>query len=260
MRRHQRTPLVQTVKEENKPVEIEDLGEEKCNSTTDYKTPSPNEALSGPYPVPSSECGVAMYIPLIKNVISEREMMWKDGYSFKNITASDGLNNYIRPACHKVSPLPNQDPPEKFNRIYKDNSYVTILGDGAVYSFGKDGDDRRFSHKDNLTTVTNRLAIIYGGAEYGLTIILRLIDNRIENAAGPDDPQIVSYDPRCDVYKTTRGGWWNNFFDYGGDSTGEPANLALRGGAFLMYTWNVLNDPGVRVLMYVASSHVDHND
>jgi hypothetical protein len=260
MRRHQRTPLVQTVKEENKPVEIEDLGEEKCNSTTDYKTPSPNEALSGPYPVPNSECGGTMYIPLIKNVISEREMMWKDGYSFNNITSSDGLNNYIRPACHKVSPLPGQDAPDKFNRVYKNNSYITILGDGAVYSFEKDGNDRRFSHQDNLTTVTSRLAIVYGGADYGLTIILRLIDDRIENPAGPDDPQVVSYDPRCDVYKTTRGGWWNNFKNWGGDEFGAPLNLALKGGAYLMYTWNVLNDAGINVLLYFATKHVDHND
>lgn len=259
MRRYQRTPLVRITKDESKSVETEEIGEEKCDSITEYKTPSPNKAISGPYPVPSSECGVTMYIPLIKNVISEREIMWKDGYSFKNITASNGLNNYIRPGCHKVSPLPNQDPPEKFNREYKNHSYISILGDGGVFSFGKDGNSRKFSHNDNLTTVTSRLAIIYGGAEYGLTIILRLIDSRIENAAGPDDPQIVSYDPRCDVYKTTRGGWWNNFYNYGGDSTGEPVNLALKGGAFLMYTWNVLNDPGVRVLMYAASSHVDHN-
>lgn len=249
MRRSQRTPLVVFHKEKEVVKDLEDIGEERCpeemnpigNAADPDKYPSV-------YPVPGSVCAGEIYVPLIKNVISEREMMWKDGFTFGNITRTEGVNNYIVPGCKIVSP----NGKTSFSRFYKNNSFITILGDGSVYTFGANGDDRKFSHLGEQTTVTDKLCIVFSGAEYGITIVLRLIDNRIENAAGENNPQPVTYDPRCDVFKTTRGGWWNSWVTFGGDSSGAPVNLALSGCAYLMYTWNIMNTGKNKVLIYTS--------
>ena len=252
MKRIQRTPLVKC----NKPIEdIEDIKTEDTKKEVITEEPSlgnaageinPGEGYPTTYPIPENSCANDMYIPLIKNVISDREMMWKDGYNFGSITRADNTSSYLAPACNKVYPLEAVP----WARVYMDHSFITILGDGAVYSFGADGSDRKFSHIKELVTCTDKLCVIYSGASYGLTIILRLIDKRIENAAGEDNPQVVTYDPRCDVFKTTRGGWWNNWVNFGGNSGGDPVNMALSGCAYLMYTWNVMNTGKSKVLLY----------
>lgn len=249
MRRGQRTPLVVCHKEKEITKDIEDVGrdqpsEEVCpvgNAADPKNYPSV-------YPVPGSVCAGEMYVPLIKNVISDREMMWKDGFTFGNITRTEGVNNYIVPGCKIVSP----NGKTSFTRYYMNHSFITILGDGSIYTFGDDGNDRNFSHLGSQTTVTDKLCIIFSGGNYGITIVLRLIDDRIENAAGENDPQPVTYDPRCDVFKTTRGGWWNNWTTYGGNSSGAPVNLALSGCAYLMYTWNIMNTGKNKVLLYTS--------
>lgn len=249
MRRSQRTPLVVCHKETEDVEDIieKDVSEDTCPLGNAAGELNPGAGYPTTYPTPGSVCANEMYIPLIKNVISDREMVWKDGFTFGNITRKDNVDNYIIPGCRIVSPGGQKS----FSRFYKNNSFITILGDGSVYSFGRDGDDRRFSHLGQQTTVTDKLCIIFSGGAYGITIVLRLIDKRIENAAGENNPQPVTYDPRCDVFKTTRGGWWNNWLNYGGDSSGDPLNMALSGCAYLMYTWNVMNTGKSKVLLYV---------
>lgn len=247
MRRSQRTPLVVCHKDKEITKDVEDINEEEISEDIcPLGTGSANDEYPSVYPVPGSVCAAEMYVPLIKNVISDREMMWKDGFTFGNITRTDGVNNYIVPGCKIVSPTGKTS----FSRWYKNNSFITILGDGSVYTFGSDGNSKKLSHLGAQTTVTDKLCIIFSGGSYGIVIVLRLIDDRIENAAGENDPQAVTYDPRCDVFKTTRGGWWNFWRTYGGDSTDAPVNLALSGCAYLMYTWNIMNTGKSRVLLY----------
>ena len=242
---------------ENKDIVRDDVPDFKDGP--EIKTPNP-------YVVPPNESASKVYIPLIKNVIKNEEFMWQDGYVYTKITEENTWKEYVlggidlikKKAGIVVEGSWKSQPYFKLMDLV--NAYglcvpTTILGDGVemIGSFtalGPGAANKNVSLKDPVFTITNSMTIIFSGNHWGYAFPLRLIDNRIENAAGKYDPQVVCYSPTTHVIKASCQGWYNwriqNF-----DAQKQPAyyNLCMKGEVDLLYEWNKLNKGGELVTL-----------
>lgn len=259
MIRSQRTPLVQrrtekSEHERNVASNEEITSEEKKDIQENLPVFGGEEDEQKPYSVPNNSYGEEVFVPLIKNVISEDEMRWKDGYKFATIKESKYWNEYIVENIRIIKERTNLGiGNDSYTWLTKDGRSVpfTILGDGITYCYQNKGDDCLTSHHGYAFTLTKSLTLIFHGKGWGFAFMLRLIDDRIQNAAGRDRPQVVCYEPLCHVLKTTCQGWYNPWRQHAANDerAGDWRNLCLYGEVTLMYSWNVLHKGDEYVLL-----------
>lgn len=251
MIRSQRTPLVQRRIEKSEhernaaPIE-ETKPEEKKEVQENLPVFGDLAAPVKPYLVPNNNYGEEVFVPLIKNVISEEEMRWKDGYKFATITDSKSWNEYCMEGRRITEERAKLDTGSAgWTWMSSGGRFVpiTVLGDGITYSFQNQGHDIRASHHDYAYTLTNSLTMIFHGKGWGFAFLLRLIDDRIQNAAGRSRPQVVCYEPLCHVLKATCQGWYNPWRQkaWNDEAPRTWRNLCMDGEITLMYSWNVLH-------------------
>lgn len=266
-RTHQETKKEEKVRESETKKEVE---EHVKNDNIGIPLSGSGWNSSEGYPTPKSSCDDILYVPLVKNVISERELMWKDGpYTIDNYG-----EDYYKPALQQEAKTivpasdymhSSKDDLTKFQngtitRLKGEFEVAYILGDGTILAWDHEqGGDWDVGHHETffLGNVTDKMCVIFTGAHYGIIFYIRLIDDRIENAAGPDDPQIVCYDPRGDVLKVTRQGWWQPqfFTEYNSDQDHDLMNMSLYGRVEVMYPWNVIHTGYKAAHLYFSSKN-----
>lgn len=265
-RQHKRQPLVssetETCPEKKTPTEsIPEPSGDIPNLRAD-----PVVEIPTPYVVPPNESAAKVYVPLIKNFISDDEKMWKDGYEFARLREDDTWLNYASAGME----LTKKKAGIKADGIWRAEPYgtpaniggeaeglglcvpFTILGDGVVFitDVGFHSDPLKNDNlalKDPMFTITSSLTIVFSGKHWGYAFLLRLIDDRINNAAGRDDPQIVCYSPTTHIIKATCQGWYNWYKSGQGISADHNPwyyNLAMRGEVDILYDWNKINKGG----------------
>lgn len=262
-RQYSRQPLIteKRVVLEDKPVD---------NNAYDIKDPvpdfkdGPEVKTPTPYIVPPNESASKIYVPLIKNVIKQEELTWKDGYTYSKITEETTWKEFVLGGIELIK----QKAGIVVNGSWKSQPFgfpndgllqnpasmglccpFTILGDGVSFvqkfAFNAGPKNPNFTLKDPMFTITNSMTIIFSGNHWGYAFLLRLIDNRIENAAGKYDPQVVCYSPTTHTIKVSCQGWYNwNLQKPNATHDAWYYNLSMRGEVDLLYDWNKLNKGG----------------
>ena len=237
----------------------------------DFKD-GPSITTPSPYVVPPNESASKIYIPLIKNVIKKEEFMWKDGYVYTKITEDTTWKEYVLGGIDLIK----QKAGIVVEGDWKSQPYlkvspgtigfglcppITLLGDGVEFLTNISGvegipKNANIVLKDPLFTITNSMTIIFSGNHWGYAFLLRLIDERIENAAGKYDPQVVCYSPTTHVIKASCQGWYNwNLQRYDTQKNNSwYYNLSMRGEVDLLYEWNKLNKGGELVTLATDSN------
>lgn len=262
-RQHSRQPLIT-----EKPVVLED--KKVDNNTYDIKDyvpdfkDGPEVKTPTPYIVPPNESASKIYVPLIKNVIKQEELVWKDGYTYSKITEETTWKEFVLGGIELIK----QKAGIVVNGSWKSQPFLyqlnkpgndtipaglccpfSILGDGvAVINQSPETAAERNANillKDPMFTITNSMTIIFSGNHWGYAFLLRLIDSRIENAAGKYDPQVVCYSPTTHTIKVSCQGWYNwNLQKPNPSHDAWYYNLSMRGEVDLLYDWNKLNKGG----------------
>ena len=264
-RQHKRQPLVTVDIDQNNVKNIV-LEEEERDEVETPDLGAPNNAPL-PYVVPPNETSNNIYVPLIKNVIKKEELMWKDGYDFTRILENDTWLQYANAGMD----LTKEKAGVTADGIWTAEPYLisngldlasgrcipdTILGDGVLVK-GMEAGGTLSPYSDNygiknpIFTITDSMTIVFSGLSWGYAFLLRLIDDRIENAAGKDDPQVVCYSPTTHIIKVTCQGWYNTQTQDGSANGGVPLyyNLCMKGEVDLLYDWNKLNSGKSFVLL-----------
>lgn len=251
MRRHfRRQPLIVIDNRGEVPKVLNKIEEDPYTENEDVpELKAGNGKAPLPYEVPPNSSLSRIYVPLIKNVISSREMRWKDGYDFNNITADPNWPEFVIAGIDKLKEKTGitstgdwivtamRDTTTFFGIPY------TILGDGLPFyarTISSVISEKLGWYKNPLFTITDSMTIIFSGLSWGYAFLLRLIDDRIQNSAGEDDPQAVCYSPTNHIIRTTCQGWYNMAVQ---DQLSKNiwANLCMRGKVDLFYDWNTLH-------------------
>lgn len=201
-------------------------------------TPNPPEAFEGLQVVSRANEPTISYVPLIKNVISDRELMWKEYGSILGLSG-----DYLSGGRSKVIPYPWSTSVRSWN----------VVGDGTglLYLYSSDSTMMWFKAEDYerpqwiewksataCCVMTSKKMIMFKSKDTGIRILLRLIDDRIENAAGENDPRVIAYPVRSDVIVGGKSGWWQNWSDISGNLGAQVE----KSRAYLMYRWNMIQD------------------
>lgn len=173
------------------------------------------------------------YIPLIKNVISKREILFKDGTGPKS-----PWKEYVTPACQNVIPENTRSRVKSWVTVNPEGRYVMYGNGTTIYTIGWGGFYKNYKEVWNMATASCTVfdsGLVTFRSYLGETrIILRLIDDRIENAAGPEDPYPVSYPSRVSPLIGTCNGCWNNWTQQMGIYNKNITETDV----YLMYAWN----------------------
>lgn len=257
-RQSTKQPLVQN----NEGVKEEKVSVEKIDQ--DFKAGNGKAPL--PYEVPPNYMSSKIYVPIIKNTISEDEMRWKDGYEFVSVTSPSSWNSYV---------LPGIELTKSKTGITSEGDWIstptgvlavpyTILGDGLPFFAKTVGITKKplAQYRNPLFTITESMTIIFSGLSWGYAFLLRLIDDRIQNSAGRNDPQAVCYSPTAHVIKTTCQGWYNVGNQESKITSSKPIwyNLCMRGQVTLLYDWNTLHSGNNVVCLVTKEETYDEND
>lgn len=180
------------------------------------------------------------YIPLIKNVISEREMAWRDE-EYTSEWNADPTGSYLRDGNSRVVP---DNWRRQFNSIF-------ILGKktGTIYMYNSDATILWFYAKDferpqlieweyatASTIMTNKRMILFKNNETGIRMLLRLLDDRIANPSQIAIP--CAFPLSSGVIIGDKASWWQNW----SVSSGNRGYQIERSPVYLMYRHNVIND------------------
>lgn len=226
-----------------------------------------------PYEVPPNSSSSKVYIPLIKNVISKKEMRWKDGYDFNTLRDSKNWDGFVLAGINLLK--------EKTG-ITSDATWVAdamagsgdlasflgipyaILGDGLPYyarSAGITVENPQALYKNPLFTITDSMTMVFSGLSWGYAFLLRLIDDRIMNGAGEDDPQAVCYSPTTHVIRDTCQGWYNVGTQGSKSDSNKKMwyNLCMRGQVDLLYDWNKLHS-GENIVWLITDKSQSYNE
>ena len=206
-------------------------------------TPNPPEPFKGYVTDKKDNLPLIRYVPLIKNVLSDRELMWRDdGKKW----SSETTGNYLSEGRNKVIPYPWA------NRVRSWN--VVGEGTGLLYLYSSDSTMMWFKAEDYerpqwiewksataCCIMTSKKMIMFKSKDTGIRILLRLIDDRIANAAGENDARVVAYPVRSDVIVGGKSGWWQNWSDISGNLGAQVE----KSKAYLMYRHNTVQEESI---------------
>lgn len=176
------------------------------------------------------------YVPLIKNVISQREILFKDGAG-----PNSAWEDYIIPACQNVIPENTKSRVKSWETVNPEGRYVMYGNGTTIYTIGWGGFYTNYKEVWNMATASCTVfesGLVMFRSYLGETrLILRLIDDRIENATGPDEPYPVSYPSKVSPLISTSNGCWNNWTE----QMGVYKKNINDSNVYLMYVWNQVN-------------------
>ena len=177
------------------------------------------------------------YVPIIKNVITKREILFKDGAGPKS-----AWEEYIIPACQNVIPENTRARVKTWETVDPEGRYVMYGNGTTIYTIGWGGFYTNYKEVWNMATASCTVfdsGLVMFRSYLGETrLIFRLIDDRIENAAGPDDPYPVAYPSKVSPLISTCNGCWNNWTE----QMGVYKQNINDSDVYIMYPWNKVND------------------
>lgn len=238
---------------ENPPQVIEEETEnvETVRSAPNYVglTPNPPEPFEG-MQVETFNDKTRAYIPLIKNVISKRELMWTDretGLKWKN--EKEGF--YVKEGMKKILPHPWKYKNRSWEALDKSNMMYMQSGESNFIWLERVNYSRppwtEFRSATALGVMTGKRFIFFKNSQTGILMLLRLIDDRLPNASGENDVRVVKYPMLSDVIIGVSSDWWEEWLTNQGAINSQTNNT----DAYLMYTWNTIQDSDRYPQMYV---------
>ena len=205
-------------------------------------TPNPPEVFKGLQVVSVPNETPIHYIPIIKNNISDRELTWKDYGDLSSLNRS-----YLSEGRNRVIPYPWSTSVRSWNVVGEGTGLLYLYSSDSTMMWFKAEDYERpqwieWKSATACCVMTSKKMIMFKSKDTGIRILLRLIDDRIENAAGENDPRVVAYPVRSDVIVGGKSGWWQNWSDISGNLGAQVE----KSKAYLMYRWNLIQD-GVKL-------------
>lgn len=229
----------------DKPLEVkeeESKQVETVRSSPNYVglTPNPPDLFEG-MQVQTSNGKRTVYIPLIKNVISSRELMWTDretGLKWKN--EKEGF--YVKEGMKKTLPNPWKKQNRSWEALDKSKMMYMQSGKNNFIWLERVNYSRppwtEFRSATACGIMTGKRFIFFRSSQTGIIMLLRLIDERIPNASGVNDPRAVEYPLSSDVIIGVSSDWWEEWLTNQGAINSQIYNA----DAYLMYTWNKIQD------------------
>lgn len=234
----------EATEEENKQVEA-------VRSSPNYVglTPNPPDPFEG-MQVETFDDKQRVYIPLIKNVISKRELMWTDkGTGLKWENEKNGF--YVKDGMKKILPNPWKYQNKSWEALDKSNMMYMQSGESNFIWLQRVNYSRppwtEFRSATACGIMTGKRFIFFKNSQTGILMLLRLIDERLPNASGDNNPRVVKYPMSSDVIIGVSSDWWEEWLTNQGAINSQTNNT----DAYLMYTWNTIQDSEKYPQMYV---------
>lgn len=187
------------------------------------------------------EIRIKIYIPLVKNVISDRELMWADE-SGGTVWGHDTAKGFMRRGRTRMVPYPWIYHVRKWNEVGTGTKNAFLYSSDSTFMWYNVDQKKRPSYIEwksgpECFIMTNKKVMLFKSNRTGMRIILRLIDDRIANATGADESYTVTY-PASQVILGKKVGWLRNWSEI----TDSVLAESKRGNAYLMYRWNVIQE------------------
>lgn len=229
----------------------ENIGVEDVRSSPNYVglTPNPPDPFEG-MQVETFDGNRRVYIPLIKNIISKRELMWTDketGLKWEN--EKNGF--YVKEGMKKLLPNPWKYQNKSWEALDKSDMMYMQSGESTFIWLQRVNYSRppwtEFRSATALGVMTGKRFVFFKNSQTGILMLLRLIDERLPNASGDKDPRVVKYPMSSDVIIGVSSDWWEEWLTNQGAIYSQKNNT----DAYLMYRWNVIQDSEIYPQMFV---------
>lgn len=187
------------------------------------------------------EYRVRVYVPLIKNVISDRELMWTDESNGTKWTHNT-TEGFMRDGRSRTIPYPWAYHVRSWNEIGPGTNKVYLYSSDSTFMWYDIRQEERPSYLEwksgpECFIMTDKRFVMFKSNKTGLRITLRLIEDRIPNATGVDESYTIAY-PTSDVIFGSKEGWLRNWSDI----TDSVLAYKQKSKAYLMYRWNIIHE------------------
>lgn len=207
-------------------------------------TPNPPDEFVGAETVKRRNNVPMQYIPLIKNVISDRELMWTDDGKTSEWTKNT-MGSYLEGGRSNVIPYPWSNQVKSWNEIGEGTDILYLYASDSTIMWFDALDYERpqyigWKSATACCVMTSKKMIFFKSKDTGIRILLRLIDDRIGNALGPNSCRVVAYPVRSDIIIGAQSNWWQNWSDI----TGNLGVQVEKSEAYLMYRHTLVHKKG----------------